>query len=456
VATEAEVDQSNAARAQLASNIGLEKAATTEVPNWSFGLRVAFRFFFTYFVLFAMSNQVLGGLFIVPGVRIARLGVLWPLRQITFWTARHVFNVTRQLVYKNNGSGDKTFDWVQVFCLMVFAVAVTTLWSVLDRERRNDGTIYKWFRLFVRFALAAEMFVYGFNKVIPVQMSFPFLTTLVEPYGNFSPMASLWHSIGASRSYEIFLGSAEVLGGLLMIVPRTVTFGALVCLADLVQVFVLNMTYDVPVKLLALHFMLFAIFLLAPELRRLINFFFMERATDAPALAPLFQKPEANRLAIRLQVAFGVYLMAMNVSGAIQAWRTIGDGQPKPVLYGIWDVEQMTIDGQTRLPLLTEYDRWRRIIFDFTTQTSFQRMDNSFTVFGSSIDEESGTITLMNGRDESWKSTFTYARPAPDELLLDGLMDNHKVHMQLKLLDRNKFDLVNRGFHWINEYPFQR
>jgi hypothetical protein len=28
--------------------------------------------------------------------------------------------------------------------------------------------------------------------------------------------------------------------------------------------------------------------------------------------------------------------------------------------------------------------------------------------------------------------------------------------MKLKLLDRNKFTLVNRGFHWINEYPFQR
>jgi hypothetical protein len=227
-------------------------------------------------------------------------------------------------------------------------------------------------------------------------------------------------------------------------------------LANLIQVFALNMSYDVPVKLLALHFMLFAIFLLAPELRRLIKFFFLERPTDAPALAPLFQKLEANRLAIRLQVAFGVYLMALNVSGAIQAWRSIGDGQPKPVFYGIWDVEQMTIDGQTRAPLLTDYDRWRRIIFDFTTQTSFQRMDDSFADFGSSIDEKSKTITLIKGRDETWQSTLTYARPAPDQLLLDGLFDNHKIHMQLKLLDRDKFNLVSRGFHWINEYPFQR
>jgi hypothetical protein len=33
---------------------------------------------------------------------------------------------------------------------------------------------------------------------------------------------------------------------------------------------------------------------------------------------------------------------------------------------------------------------------------------------------------------------------------------SHKVHMQLKLLDRNKFLLISRGFHWIQETPFNR
>src|SRR6202007_2547520 len=120
------------------------------------------------------------------------------------------------------------------------------VWSLLDRRRENYAALYKWFRLFVRFALASEMFLYGFDKLIPLQMPFPFLTKLLEPYGNFSPMASLWYSIGASPSYEIFAGSAEVLGGLLLLLPRTTTFGALVCLADMTQVFMLNMTYDVP------------------------------------------------------------------------------------------------------------------------------------------------------------------------------------------------------------------
>jgi hypothetical protein len=41
-------------------------------------------------------------------------------------------------------------------------------------------------------------------------------------------------------------------------------------------------------------------------------------------------------------------------------------------------------------------------------------------------------------------------------LILDGNMDSHKMHMQLELVDLNKFLLVSRGFHWIQEYPFNR
>jgi hypothetical protein len=35
-------------------------------------------------------------------------------------------------------------------------------------------------------------------------------------------------------------------------------------------------------------------------------------------------------------------------------------------------------------------------------------------------------------------------------------MDGHTIHMQLALFDRNRFLLVTRGFHWIQEYPFNR
>jgi hypothetical protein len=110
-------------------------------------------------------------------------------------------------------------------------------------------------------------------KVIPIQMPYPDLTRLIEPFGNFSPMGILWSSIGISPAYEIFAGCAETLGGLLLIFPRTAIFGALICLADMLEVFMLNMTYDVNVKLISVHLILLALLLLTPDLRRLVNVF---------------------------------------------------------------------------------------------------------------------------------------------------------------------------------------
>jgi hypothetical protein len=300
------------------------------------------------------------------------------------------------------------------------------------------------------------MFLYGIDKVIPLQMPFPYLTRLLEPYGNFSPMAVLWSSIGASRSYEIFAGCAETLGGILLLAPRTATLGALVCLADMIQVFTLNMTYDVPVKLFSFHLVLFSLFLLAPEGPRLANFFLTDRAIAASRQTPLFCSARANRVVVALQVAFGLYLIGMGIYSGIGAWSRYGGGRPKSALYGIWNVEQMSVDGQIHPPLLTDQARWRRVVFDFPTFTQFQRPDGTFTGFGASISDTDKTLTLTKPADKSWKATFAFVRPAPDQLVLDGAMDGHKIQLKLKLQDRDKFTLVNRGFHWINEYPFQR
>jgi hypothetical protein len=35
-------------------------------------------------------------------------------------------------------------------------------------------------------------------------------------------------------------------------------------------------------------------------------------------------------------------------------------------------------------------------------------------------------------------------------------MDGHTIRMQLQRIDLNKFLILNRGFHWIQEYPFNR
>src|SRR5579864_3108912 len=436
-------------------------APTAQLPlepqtQWNPLTRIAFRFACVYFVLYCLTTQVISELIPIPKIDIPDFGSLWLMRQIVFWTAAHIFHVRHPLVYNGSGSGDKTFDWVLAFCVFSIAAIATIVWSILDRRRANYVALHKWFRLFIRFALGSEMIVYGMAKVVPLQMPFPFLTRLLEPFGNFSRMGVLWSSIGTSHSYEIYAGCAEVFCGIMLLIPGLTLLGASASLIVSSYVFVLNMTYDVPVKLFSFHLILMALVLLLPDFPRLTNLYFLNRAVGPSTQPKLFRTRRANMIAAACQILIGMWILGMNIYGSWQGWKTYGGGRAKSALYGIWNVDQLSVDGQIRSPLLNDYGRWRRVIFDFPTSMSFQRMDDTFASYGAAIDASQNTLSLTKSNDKTWKANFKFQRPAQDQLIVDGDMDGRKVHMQLQLFDRNKFLLVNRGYHWIQEYPFNR
>ena len=156
-------------------------------------------------------------------------------------------------------------------------------------------------------------------------------------------MGVLWASIGASPAYEIFAGCAEMLGGILLILPRTTMLGALICLADMTQVFMLNMTYDVPVKLFSFHLILLSLFLLAPDIKRLLDLFFFNRPVQPSTQFPLFATPRANRMAVVAQIVFGVLLMGMNAYGS---WTSVASVRRRQSQVGaVRHLERRTTGG---------------------------------------------------------------------------------------------------------------
>src|SRR5689334_17257259 len=207
------------------------------IPRWTPSLKIAFRFGLTYLGLYCLATQFITS---PTGADIPDLATVWPFRPVISWAGAHIFQVNASpspTFGGGSGSYDCMFGWVTAFCLLMIATVATVVWSLLDRRRENYAELHKWFRLFVRFVLAGQMIIYGISKVIPIQMPYPSLTRLLQPFGTFSPYGVLMGSIGAAPAYEIFTGFAMLAGGLLLIVPRTTTLGALISLADTIQVF---------------------------------------------------------------------------------------------------------------------------------------------------------------------------------------------------------------------------
>ena len=423
--------------------------AAPPVPRWSVATRVAFRFSVVYFGLTVLFSQLFSAVFLLPSPR-----YLTGVNDLVSAVGTHVFRIDGSIPTEFSGSGDRLIDWVLTGTLLLVAGIATVAWTLVSR-RESYPRMNRWFRLLVRFALGATMVRYGFGKLLPTQMPTVFLARLVEPFGDFSPMGVLWSSIGASPAYEAFTGAVELLAGLLLFVPRTTLLGALIALAAATQVFVLNMAYDVPVKLLSFHLVLLSLVLLAPYARNLRDLLLLQRPLVPVQEPAIGRTPGRHRAWFIAQAGYGTLLVAIALAASLYQWSRFGPGAPRSPLFGIWDVEQMTIDGDVRPPLITDAERWRRVIMQSPTAAVFQKMDDSFEHYGATFDGDGRTVRLTAAAGAA-SSALVYQRPSPDRLVMHGNVGGRSVHLELKQRDLNSYVLNSRGFNWVQEVPFNR
>lgn len=421
--------------------------------------QIGFRFCFVYFGLFCLLLTLIPFTLLgILGRWIRRYVGPWPMLPIdpvTGWVGRTVFGVDAVL-NENSGAGDQAAIWVLVFCVLVVAVAVTAVWTIVDR-RPAHPRLRAWFALFLRLCLGGQMLGFGMAKLIPTQMPAPSLAQLLRPYGEMSPASVLWLQVGSSYPYEMALGGAEVVAGLLLFVPRTAVLGAAVSLASMAQVLLLNMTFDIPEKLLAGHLLLISLVLLAPYLRRLADVFVRQRAC-APLTQPaLFTDNRKNRAALWFQVALGLWVAFGSGYDRWVVWQEqYGPASPKSELYGIWDVRDFALDGQPVPPLTTDENRWQRLVFDDPEQAAYQRMNGELVPvraeFGPDRQLELASGTDTTGENAGQRpvfATLSVERPTRDRLLLRGTLNDHPIEITLQRVDPDSFTLRSRGFHWV-------
>ena len=158
-------------------------------------------------------------------------------------------------------------------------------------------------------------------------------------------------------------------------------------------------------------------------------------------------------MGLAFPIALGVYLLATQTWINWSFWQVGGGGRPQSVLYGIWNVEHLSVDGQARPAELNDYDRrWRRVIFDAPDIAVFQRTDDSFARFAVSIDEGTGTLALTKGASRTWSSRFTFDRISEGRLSLEGEMDGHRIQADLRRIDPSAFPLLNSSFRWVRPH----
>jgi hypothetical protein len=422
----------------------MSEAVIDEHPpeRWHPFTRTAFRFAFVYLLLYNLPFPLTALPYVDKAAEFYNSFWNW----IVVRVARVVLH--REVATVFNGSGDRMVDYLLVACLLLIALVITVIWTVVDRKRLSYPTLHRWLHLYVRFSLGTAMISYGAFKVISSQFAPPNLERLMQSYGDSSPMGLLWTFMGASEPYTMFVGAAEMIAGILLFPRKTSTLGALMSVGILSNIVALNFSYDVPVKLYSSHLLAMAVFVLLPDVRRLANLFLLNRPTESVRVQPLFRRTAWQRGALVVASLFIIAVVGTSLYLSYDQRRSF-IGQRSP-LYGVWDVEEFSLKQTT-----ASNQRWQRVVFDSPGRIAVQTSADVRERFGLQLDQEKRTLTLRKRDDPNWNSVLTYEQVSPDVITLAGALNGSEMTARLRRTDR-KFLLTDRGFHWINEVPFNR
>ncbi|MEM7187141.1 MAG: hypothetical protein AAF466_10825 [Bacteroidota bacterium] len=420
--------------------------------SWNLFQRITFRFFFIYLVLYIFPFP----LYYIPGLSVLGGYYSSMMDSLIVWSGSAIFGITETIDSSPNGSGDRLYSFVAIYTSLLLSLVGCIIWSVIDRKRKSYAKLLSYLSVYVRYCLAAILLSYGISKVFTNQFSELALTDLLKPYGESSPMGLMWNFMEFSDSYTIFSGLSEVLAGVFLLWRRTLVLGALFTVGVMLNVFMMNMSYDIPVKLYSGHLMLMGLFFVILDWKRILNFLLLNKATAAKKIEPYFKKRSLRIAGRVVKYAFIVFLFYNHISNAYEGQRTWGKKAPKPALYGIYEVEQFVWNNDTLPPMKTDTIRWDKLVVD-KYSTVVYAMDGKRTYYKNETDTIANKLVLKSYNEEATTGFHDLKYTFRDSLFfVEGLKDQDTLRIQFSIKKKEDFLLLNRGFHWVNDYPFNR
>ncbi|MGH3726123.1 MAG: hypothetical protein ACRDUS_18595 [Mycobacterium sp.] len=373
--------------------------------------------------------------------------VLWLTAQIGSFLIQG-----RGIELSTSAGGDLMWMWCYHLGWIVMALVISALWTTLDRHRPNYRRLAASLWVFARFGLAMSMITYGMAKAIPTQMGFMALPDRqLQLVGDTSLFNTLWGFMGASDPYSIATGLVELVSGVLLLWNRTWVLGALGSVFAMGQVFLLNMTYDVPVKQVSGELFVIAVAVTAPLWPNLVRVVF-NRETRPMQLWPALGADRRWLSKTGIVLKFGVasvmtVLIAYQSAVVYWTYRT-----PTSSLDGIWRATTFTIDGREATVNQGDPSPWPNVaishrdkVAEFSVVTFVSQTPDGRT--SEWMLEVTGDRLELRKRESDPPQQILHAhQPDLDHLILTGEVDGKRIEgaYERRVMERGK-----SGFRWV-------
>jgi hypothetical protein len=385
---------------------------------------------------------------LIPGLAAVR-------QHLVLMVARALFGAAVPDGSTPSGSGDRAVAWAAVVLTLLLAVLFAALFSALPTvlplrapSRRTEARGHAMVRMLTRLYLFWSMLGYGAVKVLKSQFPEPNALWLDEALGDMSPMRLLWAFMGHSTSYTVFTGLAELLAGVMVLFHRTRLLGALLLTAIMANLLMLNLSYDVPVKLGSAHLLVMAAFVAWPDRGRL-------RALLVPPDAIPWPAGRARTALMALVTVLAILATAFVGVGAYRNYVTWGDGRPKRPHEGRYAVTRYAVNG-VEVPSGSAPERWQRVLIT-RRHVAVVRGDGELHTHLADVRDDAIELSprMLYGEPERGEEN----RMLQVRALMDGRLELTAESEQGTLvvaLEPKPARLRDRGFHWVTEFPYNR
>ena len=419
---------------------------------WPLWKKISCLFFCTYFLIYMLPFP----LDFIPGIKSVILFFSNFLNEAILWTGNDVFKFNQLKKIPQNGSGDGLFEYVKILTFLIFSLIITVVVFGLKIKKINYPALYYWVKTYARYFVGTFMLEYGLLKFFEGQFSFPDFIKLEQPLGDFSPMGLLWTFMGYSKAYAVFSGLAECTGGFLLFFRRTTVLGSLVTLGVMANVVMMNFCYDVPVKIFSSHLFLITLFIITPDLKILFSFFVQGNNVSLPASPFHFKHKWIRTGRLFLKSIIISCILGFLLFESIVVLPRYNNQDSANILNGIYTTETYTRNNVVLPPLDSDTFRWRKLVLN-NTHSKIVTMSDFTRRYEVVVDTNQRKLILKSQPQGNGLYTLDYQVLPGNYLSVSGYYNYDSIRVVLKKFRAAEdFLLVNRGFHWVNEYPFNR
>lgn len=233
------------------------------------------------------------------------------LNSIGFWLI--IFSVILPFPYYliepifNISSDSVILYWIALITI-TFSILIAILCARFFESKKTK--IDSILRVITTYVLSFFLLKYGIDKLLLHQFYTPNPNTLFTPTGEMTKDILFWTSMGTSKTYNWFMAIIEILPGLLLLHSKTRELGTLIAFGVLLNVFMVNIGFDISVKLFSLYLLINSIYLIQPIMLKLIRFLVAKENTKLTQRSSIFS---ASPLSKRLIKSSLLFLFALEI-----------------------------------------------------------------------------------------------------------------------------------------------